>query len=527
MLGCGHHLSHMKLRWKIAVGLAALGVGALWLYSASHNPQRNLEQTRDSLRRQGFKLDRSEFTLSTSPEMRARATVLSNAIGPRSVWLSMRGDIVSASRTRSNAAPVIWKEQSLVTESSTNAWPELRSSLGDGKGANSTWSNWSQVREVVLAEPLRFEPAALAGSRDMMWPHLSRLRSLELAFQARLLLDLHDGDSEEAWLDLLASTRLVTDWVPEPAAICQTVRCLLVTVAYDSTWEALQADHWSEEQLAQLQREWETADFFTALPETAAFTRATLSAGLEAGRQQPLLASARPPSILSDPEGFFAALRERQRQIHYRRRGSFDDERAMLLFYRDRELELRRAVTCSTWQEIRALPVVTNLPSFRSPGQGFQSRGGFRQGGFGGPGRRQGLLARAADSEARRRILVTALSLERYHRRHGAYPKTLEALAPECLKTVPRDFMDGKPLRYCTTDDGHYLLYSVGLDCTDNGGKASISQQGSDPPDGPVVFDYQEGTDLVWPRPIALGAVEAQSGATQRGPENQLSLSKP
>ena len=120
MLGCGHHLSHMKLRWKIVVGLAALGVGALWLYSASHNPQRNLEQTRDSLRRQGFKLDRSEFTLSTSPEMRARATVLSNAIGPRSVWLSMRGDIVSASRTRSNAAPVIWKEQSLVTESSTN-----------------------------------------------------------------------------------------------------------------------------------------------------------------------------------------------------------------------------------------------------------------------------------------------------------------------------------------------------------------------------------------------------------------------
>src|SRR5262249_41124618 len=142
-------------------------------------------------------------------------------------------------------------------------------------------------------------------------------------------------------------------------------------------------------------------------------------------------------------------------------------------------------------------------------------------------GRRQGLLARVADSEARRRILVTALSLERYRRRHGAYPKTLDALAPECLKTVLHDFMDGKPLRYYTKDDGHYLLYSVGLDCTDNGGKASISQQGADLPEGPVLFDYQEGTDLVWPRPVALDPVEAQSGAIEQGPQNLLSVSKP
>jgi hypothetical protein len=87
--------------------------------------------------------------------------------------------------------------------------------------------------------------------------------------------------------------------------------------------------------------------------------------------------------------------------------------------------------------------------------------------------------------------------------------------------------MDGKPLRYCTTDDGHYLLYSVGLDCTDNGGKASISQQGTDIPEGPNFLDFQEGTDLVWPRPVALNPVEAQSGEIRQGPENQLSLSKP
>jgi hypothetical protein len=258
-------------------------------------------------------------------------------------------------------------------------------------------------------------------------------------------------------------------------------------------------------------------DFLSALPETAAFTRASLGASLEAGRQQPLPTTARSPSLLSDPLGFFTALRERQRQIHYRHQGSFEDECAMLLFYRDRELELRRAVGCSTWQEMRTIPVATNLPVSR-PGQGFLPRGGFRQGGFGGPGRRQGLYARAADSEARRRILVTAVSLERYHLRRGAYPKALGALVPEYLNTVPLDFMDGKPLRYRTTDDGHYLLYSVGLDCTDNGGKASISPPSADLPDGPMVFDYQEGTDLVWPRPIALNELGTQSTAIQGTP---------
>jgi hypothetical protein len=513
----------MKSAWKITLGVAAPGIiCAVWLLSAGDQARRSLEQTRNSLRQQGFRLDIGDFELTTSPEMRARASVLTSAVDPRSVWLGMRGDILLTSGPRSNTAPVLWQEQCLATQSSTNLWPELRDAFNSMANGSSSKSNWARAREAVLAGPLRFEPASLVGGREMMWPHLSRLRSFELALQARLLLDLHDGNCDEAWLELLASTRLVADWVPEPAAICQTVRCLLINVAYESTWEALQADCWNEEQLAQLQREWQAVDFFKTLPETAAFNRAILSAGLETGRQQPLTTGSRPPSLLSDPEGFYAAFRDRQRQIHYRREGSFADERAMLLFYRDRELELRRAAACSTWQEIRALPVITNMPTYRPPGQGF--RGGFRQGGFGGTNRRQGLLARAAESEVRRRILVTAIALERYRLRHGAYPNALDELAPECCKAVPSDFIDGKPLRYCTTTDGHYVLYSVGLDGTDNGGNAGASQTGADLPEGPVFFDNQEGTDLVWPRPLTGNPVLGR--AVGRGPHQFLCMAR-
>ena len=63
-----------------------------------------------------------------------------------------------------------------------------------------------------------------------------------------------------------------------------------------------------------------------------------------------------------------------------------------------------------------------------------------------------------------RRIVVTAIALERYRLRHKEYPARLSDLTPEFLSKLPIDFMDGKPLRYRPKDDGTYLLYSVGED---------------------------------------------------------------
>ncbi len=86
-------------------------------------------------------------------------------------------------------------------------------------------------------------------------------------------------------------------------------------------------------------------------------------------------------------------------------------------------------------------------------------------------GRGTSFLGQAAEAEAERRIVITAVALERYFGKHGRYPETLQVLAPEFLKLVPLDFMTGQPLHYEVTEDGHFVLYSVGLDCVDNGGK--------------------------------------------------------
>jgi len=120
------------------------------------------------------------------------------------------------------------------------------------------------------------------------------------------------------------------------------------------------------------------------------------------------------------------------------------------------------------------------------------------------------LLAVAAETEARRRLVIAAIGLERYHIAHGAYPKDLQSLAPDVLKSVPLDFMDGKPLRYRLTDSDSFVLYSVGLDCVDDGGRLSVANASAsefrrlDPFDTP---------DMVWPR----AASDAESQALHLG----------
>lgn len=69
-------------------------------------------------------------------------------------------------------------------------------------------------------------------------------------------------------------------------------------------------------------------------------------------------------------------------------------------------------------------------------------------------------------------LLVTTLALQAYRQDHKAYPATLASLAPGYLKAVPTDpFALSGPLRYKLTG-AKYVLYSVGPDGKDDGGKA-------------------------------------------------------
>jgi hypothetical protein len=70
----------------------------------------------------------------------------------------------------------------------------------------------------------------------------------------------------------------------------------------------------------------------------------------------------------------------------------------------------------------------------------------------------------------KRDAVLVAIAMELHRRRHGAWPRSLDQLSPQLLPTVPLDRYDGKPLKYRVAD-GRPLLYSIGADRDDDGGR--------------------------------------------------------
>ncbi len=80
--------------------------------------------------------------------------------------------------------------------------------------------------------------------------------------------------------------------------------------------------------------------------------------------------------------------------------------------------------------------------------------------------------ANNAQDRTAMRLDVTRLgfALAIYHAEHGAYPAKLAELVPKYVAAIPQDVFIAEDLHYKREGDG-YLLYSVGFNCVDEGGK--------------------------------------------------------
>jgi hypothetical protein len=90
-----------------------------------------------------------------------------------------------------------------------------------------------------------------------------------------------------------------------------------------------------------------------------------------------------------------------------------------------------------------------------------------------------------------------ACALERCRLANGQFPETLDALAPKFIEKLPHDLISGQPLKYRRTDDGRFVLYSVGWNETDDGGMVESTKSGN--------ADINKG-DWVWRYPAEQGS---------------------
>jgi hypothetical protein len=94
------------------------------------------------------------------------------------------------------------------------------------------------------------------------------------------------------------------------------------------------------------------------------------------------------------------------------------------------------------------------------------------------PAIKKSIEAFSSGEQARDGVL-TAIALERFRLARGVYPSELSQLVPEFLARVPLDSYDGKPLKYHLADSGP-LLYAVGCDTDDDGGRVPEGWRGND-----------------------------------------------
>jgi hypothetical protein len=92
-----------------------------------------------------------------------------------------------------------------------------------------------------------------------------------------------------------------------------------------------------------------------------------------------------------------------------------------------------------------------------------------------------GLFFADTKSQTLSNLLMVALALRAYKLEHGSYPKTLHELVRNYLKKVPADlFAPSGDLRYKVKGKS-YVLYSIGPDGKDDGGKPAIDTRWSNP----------------------------------------------
>jgi hypothetical protein len=103
------------------------------------------------------------------------------------------------------------------------------------------------------------------------------------------------------------------------------------------------------------------------------------------------------------------------------------------------------------------------------------------------------VIIKTAEAQTGLNEVCAACALERYRLAEKHYPGTLDELTPRFAPALPKDIINGQSLKYRRLDSGKFILYSVGWNGTDEGGKIAIAKDGHrDNMSGDWVFEYPD-----------------------------------
>jgi hypothetical protein len=487
--------------------------------------RRALRAYKASLIGKGERLKLEELTPRSSVEsIRSGNDLIQAAWQFRDGPVLARGAVAPMRSVIPGRARVTWREPDIRADRSTNQWNDLAAELEQNRQI------LEEIRRILGATGFSFNLNYKQGP-NLLLPHLAKLKAVAHRLSDATLCDLHNGRINEAAAHLDALIGLPEVFRDEPLIISQLVRIAIAAIAVGPTWEALQAEGWTDEQLAGFHKRWESLEFLQAMEHAIEMERAVgiemierlrrssaerkqmFSGGFfgAPGAPQGLAA----PSTASDVPDYALELGKKTLSSA----GSFARETAWLWLwsYHDerRYLEMIQTMLEVPRQVRRTGSLAAALSETRSASQRLRQSEDSGSAKYFLATRIAPALekasVKAARLETQREMAVAAIALKRYQLRHHRLPPTLALLTPEFLASVPRDFMDGKELRYQPNSDGTFLLYSVNEDGKDDAGDPRpVSATTSN-------FSFNNGRDMVWPMPATAAEVaEADAMETKK-----------
>jgi len=370
----------------------------------------------------------------------------------------------------------------------TNYFPVANAPQSPAADVLLALGKFNENRQLLIASCSRPFARFWANYDDgpgTLLPHLARVKACVQYLSLHADAALQAGDREAAVEDLNAVFRLIESIRREPTLIAQLVRIAAVQIALQPVWEGLADRQWSERELSLIEGELGKLDFLADYEFSMRGERADCElwavdyihkAGINSLQEMVSPNQEWGPLDLGKSMGMAV--------FRLVPAGWFDQNKLSLCRLHENYLlpvvDLERRVVSpeAVAKSQAALDCLHRRP--------YDLLSQMLVPSLAGSARRFAYGQTAVD------LARVACALERYRLANNQFPETLEALAPKYLEKLPHDLITGQPLKYRRTDDGRFLLYSVGWNETDDEGQVGLGKAGN--------LDISKG-DWVWRYP--------------------------
>ena len=269
--------------------------------------------------------------------------------------------------------------------------------------------------------------------------------------------ELETGNAQEALEDCRVLDHIQGALQPDPLMISHLVRLSVLPNLINLIWQGNSQHAWSEPQLAELQNICSRIDVLSDHQRVVRGERALANVTFERFRRHPDEMSRVFGQIFAgEDKPWFGLLRILpQDALLYGNEATYDEwiqEFALPVI----DAGQGRVDPAKADLAERAVQGVTSTP------YNFMAKLSFPT--F------NGIARRSASAEVLARESAIACALERFRLKNGSFPTALTELVPEFLSAQPSDPFLPLPLNYRRTEDGSYIVYSVGWNKADDGG---------------------------------------------------------